>query len=142
MTTTLTLTPTVARLAAAAVQFIQSVPLPESASIHLQPGEQQIAIQPKADRTDPTAVLGSLLLWSYRLTGITATQWHTPSGQLHITITGRTQPGISIQLYAGVPFSAVREHIQLEPGDTESVTPDELYHLALALRSSSAPVVV
>lgn len=136
MTTALSPLSTVATLAHTALHYITSVPLPEPAHVTLMPHENRIKILPRVHNyNDPVAVIGSLLLWSHRLTGITGEQWYTPSAHLHITLRGRLHNGIRIEIYDGIPYNTVRAHVRLKPRDIESITPDELYRLALDLRT-------
>jgi hypothetical protein len=125
----------VAKLAAVAVALVRDTPAPEPCHVSLDPGVQTVDIQPTTvDRTDPVGVLGTLLIWTHRLTGVTGDWWHTPRGDLHISLIGRGPGGIRVKVYNSIPYRQVRRHVALDTGARESVTPDELYRLALELR--------
>ncbi|MDS0137570.1 MULTISPECIES: hypothetical protein [unclassified Amycolatopsis] len=124
----------VAKLAAVAVTYVRDTPAPEPCYLALNPGSQTVEIQPDVRRVDPVGVLGTLLVWTHRLTGITGDWWHTSSGELHITLTGRSPSGVRFLVYSSFPYRAARRHVALTAGARESVTPDELYRLALELR--------
>jgi hypothetical protein len=133
MTTALTPLCNVAKLATIAQRFVTTTPAPEPAIITLHPRAHRIDIQPTIG-PDPVSVLGCLLIWTHRLTGITGTWWHTAGNDLHITLTGRGPAGVRIRVYSSFAYHHARPHVSLAKGDTESVTPDELYRLALELR--------
>ncbi|MYW97189.1 hypothetical protein G3I59_42895 [Amycolatopsis rubida] len=134
MTTALVTASDTARLATVAARYVRDTPAPDPASIMLLPGQRRIEIQPSVDFGDPVAILGALLIWTHRLTGITGEWWHTSGGRLHILLTGRGPCGIEFRIYSGIAYQAVRRHVVLAKGARESVTPDELYRLALELR--------
>lgn len=125
----------VARMAAAIRDHVASVPQPEPACATLHPREWAADIQPRVHGADPATVIGTLLVWAHCMEGITADWWHTPEGSLHITITGRIPGGIRLKVYSAIEFTDTAGHVRLAAGQRESTSPDELYHLALALRA-------
>jgi hypothetical protein len=133
MTTALTPLGNVAKLATIAERYVTTTPAPDPMDITLYPGKQEISLQPSIE-FDPVAVLGSLLIWTHRLTGITGNWWRTASNDLHITLNGRGPAGVRFRVYSSFAYRHARSHVSLAKGDTESVTPDELYRLALELR--------
>jgi hypothetical protein len=125
----------VAKLAAVAVAYVRDTPAPEPCYITLNPGDNEIDLQPDVPfGRDPVIVLGALLVWTHRLTGITGTWTHGTDGALFISLTGRGPSGVHIRVYSSIPYRAARRHVALVKGFRESVTPDELYRLALELR--------
>ncbi|MEU4245827.1 hypothetical protein AB0F15_00260 [Amycolatopsis sp. NPDC026612] len=124
----------VAKLAAVAVAYVRDTPAPEPVHLSLDPGFHRVDVQPDIPRADPVGVLGALLIWTHRLTGVTGEWWHTPGGELHITLTGRGPCGVSFLVYSSIPYRTARRHVALAASARESVTPDELYRLALELR--------
>ncbi|WP_326945734.1 hypothetical protein OG439_40340 [Amycolatopsis sp. NBC_01307] len=124
----------VAKLAAIAVTYVRDTPAPEPTYLSLDLGSHRVDIQPDVSRTNPVTVLGALLVWAHRLTGVTGDWWHTPGGDLHITLTGRGPCGVSFVVYSSIAYRVARRHVALAVGARESVTPDELYRLALELR--------
>ncbi|WP_199432572.1 hypothetical protein [Qaidamihabitans albus] len=134
MTTAITPLGNVAKLALVARRHVTTTPAPEPCTVTLYPHDQTISLQPRV-RYEPVAVLGALLIWTHRLTGIIGRWWHTPGGVLHITLTGRGPYGTRIKVYSGFPYEQASTHLRLEQGRRESVTPDELYRLALTLRT-------
>ncbi|NKQ53315.1 hypothetical protein HFP15_10520 [Amycolatopsis sp. K13G38] len=133
MTTALTPLATVPKLAAAVIRYVHATPAPEPVAVTLAPRDHEVSLQPRHS-SDPVHTLGSLLVWTHRLTGVTGDWWHTASRDLHITLTGRGPHGITFRVYAGIPHRLVKRHVRLAPGARESVTPDEVYRLALTLR--------
>ncbi|OZM73568.1 hypothetical protein CFN78_08515 [Amycolatopsis antarctica] len=129
---------TVTTLALAASRYVDSTPAPTPARVALNPHSRCIEIQPRVGYQAPAVeVLGSLMVWTHRLSGITATWWCPAPDRLHITITGRLAPGITARVYDEIPTTACRSLMVL-PGDSpETVTADELYVLAMALRDIS-----
>ncbi|WP_037317199.1 hypothetical protein [Amycolatopsis orientalis] len=132
MTTALVPLTGVAKLAAIATRLVRETPAPEPASVCLTPGTSSISIQPDAG-TDPVTVIGSLLVWTHSLTGLHGDWWHTSSGQLHMTFRGRGPSRSQVCVYDAFPYSLARKHLALRKGDHETVTPDELYLLALEI---------
>ncbi|WP_370970086.1 hypothetical protein [Amycolatopsis sp. cg9] len=124
----------VAKLAAVAVTYVRDTPAPEPCYLALNPGSHAVEIQPDVRQATPVTVLGTLLVWTHRLTGINGDWWHTPGGELHITLTGRGPSGVRFLVYSSFPYRVARRHVALAAGARESVTPDELYRLALELR--------
>jgi len=122
----------VAKLAAIATRLVQETPAPEPASVCLTPGTSSISIQPSVGN-DPVTVIGSLLIWTHSLTGLHGDWWRTAHGTLHITLRGRGPSGSRVCVYDAFPYSIARRYITLRKGDHETVTPDELYLLALEI---------
>lgn len=135
MTTALSPLARVPKLARVAAQYVKAVPAPEPVSILLLPSQNQIDIQPEST-WDPVNTVAALLIWAHKLTGITGGWWHTPGGYLHITLTGRGPYGVGMRIYSGFPYARAAHLLNLAPDTTESVTPDELYRLALEIRAS------
>lgn len=123
----------VAKLATVARLYIRDTPAPEPCFVTLDTNANQIDIQPPT-RRDPVELLGALLVWSHRLTGITGTWTHTRDEHLHIILAGRGPSGVRIRVYSSIPFEYADGHVALAAGARESVTPDELYRLALEIR--------
>jgi hypothetical protein len=127
-------------LATAATAYVRRTPAPEPASIMLHPRQRSIDIQPGIQLGDnAVAVLGSLMVWTHPLVALTGDWWHTSRGSLHITLTGRLGNGIGVLVYDGIPIASTHGLITLAKGKRESVTPDEIYRLALALRDKENP---
>jgi len=122
----------VAKLAAIATRLIRETPAPEPASVCLTPGTSSISIQPSVGN-DPVTVIGSLLVWTHCLTGLQGDWWRTAHGSLHITFRGRGPSGSRVCVYDAFPYSLAQKHLALRKGDHETVTPDELYLLALEI---------
>ncbi|HVV09234.1 hypothetical protein [Amycolatopsis sp.] len=134
MTAALTPLANVPKLAATLIRYVRATPAPEPATVTIHPGQNQVSLQP-AYSPDPVHALGALLIWTHRLTGVTGDWWHTTGGDLHITLTGRGPHGITFSVYGGIPHRVVQRLVRLPRGERESVTPDELYRLALELRT-------
>lgn len=132
MTTALAPLEGVAKLAAVATRLVRETPAPEPFSVRLEPGTFSITIQPGA-MGDPVTEIGALLIWTHLLTGLKGNWWHTSVGRLHIELNGRGPSGTRVCVYGSVPYSVARRHVALRKGDHESVTPDELYLLALEI---------
>lgn len=125
----------VAKLAAVAVAYVRDTPALEPCYITLNPAGNEIDLQPDVPLgRDPVIVLGALLVWTHRLTGIAGTWTHGTDDALFISLTGRGPSGVRIRVYSSIPYQAARRHVVLNKGNRESVTPDELYRLALELR--------
>ncbi|WP_410640698.1 hypothetical protein [Amycolatopsis sp. lyj-346] len=135
MSAALTTLTGVAKLTTVARMFVRDTPAPEPCFLTLNPHDNQIELQPTVPtRRDPVAVLGALLIWTHRLTGIAGSWRHTRNGALFIELTGRGPAGVRIQVYSSIPFTQTGGHVALAAGAGESVTPDELYRLALEIR--------
>jgi hypothetical protein len=76
------------------------------------------------------------LLWAHTLDEVTADWWRTSGDSLHITIDGRTNSGLRMHLYIGVPFTETTELVRLEPDEHEIVSLDEVFTLATLLRDA------
>ncbi|MEU5257337.1 hypothetical protein [Amycolatopsis sp. NPDC021455] len=124
----------IAKLATVAVTYVGDTPAPEPCYLSLNPSSHTVEIQPDVRRAAPVAVLGALLVWTHRLTGVTGDWWHTPGGDLRITLTGRGPCGVRFLVYSSITYGTARRHVALAKNARESVTPDELYRLALELR--------
>jgi len=135
MTNSLAPLGTVTKLATVAERYIRDMPAPDPFSVTLYPGTGMIQIQPGGcSSATPVATLGALLVWTYPLTGVTGDWWRTAEGQLHITLRGRGPCGVRFKVYSSIPYRTARHVVVLHKGDQESVTPDELYRLALEIR--------
>ena len=53
---------------------------------------------------------------------------------LHISIDGRASTGVALKIYGGIPFTHCADLVRLAPGESESVSLDELYTLLRLLR--------
>jgi hypothetical protein len=113
--------------------FLKDCPLPEPTLVSLEPTLNRITIQPGASR-DPLDHLGELLLWAYPLEQISAQWWHTPTGDLHITIQGRTSIGVDFKIYGSIPLEDCAGLVSLAPEESEGVSLDEMYALLVLLR--------
>ncbi|MCU1685332.1 MAG: hypothetical protein JWQ81_6071 [Amycolatopsis sp.] len=134
MTTAVAPLGSIAKLATLAARLVRDTPAPEPASVTLYPESFSISVQP-AHTYDPVATIGALLIWTHRLTRLHADWWHTATGDLHITVVGRGPCGTRVHVYSSFAYRLARPHVLLHKGDTESVTPDELYRLAVELRT-------
>jgi hypothetical protein len=123
----------VAKLAAIARQIVRDTPAPEPLTVTLYGSGNEIAIQPSVG-WDPVDGLGALLVWTHQLTGITGTWSRTSDDRLFISLTGRGPGGVRIQVYSSIPFDFARGYVTPPADGGESVTPDELYRLALSIR--------
>ncbi|MBB5893180.1 hypothetical protein [Kutzneria kofuensis] len=113
----------------------RDLPEPSSVNFHIAP--DRIDVQPF--NTDDVTHLVNLLRWAQALNGVTGRQWRTPgSDSLHIHLSGRTDSGTSVTVYGGIPYPHVDGLVRLAPGETESVTPDEVYLLADLLQQDAA----
>ena len=113
--------------------FLRECPLGEPALVSLEPTINRITIQP-GHSLDHLNHLGELLLWAYTLTRVSAQWWHTPEGSLHISIEGRARTGVALKVYGGIPFDHCAGLVRLAPGESESVSLDEIYTLLGLLR--------
>ena len=113
--------------------FLRDCPVAEPAVVSLEPTLSRISIQ-AGHHPDALDHLGELLLWTYPLTRVTARWWHTPAGSLHISIDGRASTGVALKVYGGIPFTHCADLVRLAPGESESVSLDEIYTLLGLLR--------
>ena len=102
-------------------------PLPEPCMVTLNPRTPEVDIQVAA--AEPVQHLADLLLWAYTLAQVTATWWHTQSGDLHITVYGRSSRGARFRVYGGVPYARCAGLVPLTVGESEGVSVEELYTL-------------
>jgi hypothetical protein len=109
-------------------------PLPAPASVDFILGPRQIGVQVAG--VGLGSCLANLLVWAYTLADVTAQWWHTPSGNLHVTVTGRTAGGARMRVYSGGDFAASHGLVQLDPDQREGVSLDELYTLVNLLREA------
>lgn len=138
MTTAVAPLSAVPKLAGAVMRYVAATPAPEPASITLFPDMNRVDFQPEVNR-DPVQAIGALLVWTHRLTGITGTWSRTiKDGPIHATLTGRGPHGITFRVFTGLSYRPLARLITLPLGHRESVTPDELYRLALELRTGGA----
>ncbi|WP_326944523.1 hypothetical protein OG439_32555 [Amycolatopsis sp. NBC_01307] len=121
------------KLTAVARQVVRDTPAPEPCFVSLDVRMSQIDIQPSGGR-DPVEALGTLLVWTHTLTGITGTWFCTRDGDLFITLAGRGPSGVQVRVYSSIPFDGARGYVTRPADGGESVTPDELYQLALSIR--------
>jgi hypothetical protein len=112
---------------------LQGYPLPEPATVRLEPTIRRVSTQAGTGRNelDP---LGELLLWVYTLDQVSAEWWHSSNGDLHITIGGRCVTGVLFRVYGGMPFGCCAGLVQLASGASEGVSLDALYTLLVLLR--------
>ena len=108
--------------------------LPAPASVDFIPGPRQIGVQVAG--VGLGSCLASLLVWAFTLADVTAQWWHTPSGNLHVTVTGRTAGGAQMRVYSGGDFAACHGLVQLATDQKEGVSLDELYTLVNLLREA------
>ena len=107
--------------------------LPAPAYVHLEVTDRRVSLQVDAGGTSSER-LANLLLWAHTLDEVTAQWWRTSADNLHITINGRTNSGLRMHLYMGVPFTEVAELVRLEPDEHEVASLDEVFTLATLLR--------
>jgi len=132
---TLTRTSTVDSLIGAYRSHVLGRSLPAPTAVDFVPGSREIGVQ-VGYGSDLGSCLANLLVWAYTLTDVTAQWWHTPSHNLHVTVTGRTANGARIRVYSGGEFSQCHGLIRLGPDQHDGVSLDELYTLAGLLREA------
>ncbi len=120
-------------LMAALQAHLSTYPLPQPCSIRLDLIQPQIVVQVDA-AGHPADDLAELLMWAYTLHGVTASWWHTPSGNLHVTIEGRTAAGVAFRVFAGVGYQDTAGLVCLATNTSQCVTLDELRALVGRLR--------
>jgi hypothetical protein len=109
--------------------------LPAPAYVHLDVMSREVSVQPLHD-ADLASTLGNLLLWAHTLSEVTAEWWHTRSGNLHVTVHGRTIGGLHLSVYSGAAFDECADLVHLAVDQSEGVSLDELYTLACLLREN------
>jgi hypothetical protein len=114
--------------------------LPAPASVHLDVHSHEVSVQPLCP-PDVAGTLGNLLLWAHTLNEVTADWRRTLGGRLHVTVHGRTSGGLRMDVYGGCEFSDCADLVRLNPGESESVSLDELYTLACLLREQTEEAV-
>ena len=112
---------------------LTTYPLPQPCSVRLDLIEPRIVVQIDADG-HPADDLAELLVWAYTLNGVTASWWHTPSGNLHVTIEGRTTAGIDFCVFGGIDYQRTARLVCLARNTSECVSLDELHALVGRLR--------
>ncbi|MEU4517391.1 hypothetical protein AB0F52_01585 [Amycolatopsis sp. NPDC024027] len=123
MSAALTTLSGVAKLATVARMFVRDTPAPEPCFLTLDTRENQIDLQPSVPHCrDPVVVLGALLIWTHRLTGLTGSWRHTSDEHLHIILAGRGPAGVRIRVYSSIRFEQACGHVALVAGVGESVT--------------------
>jgi hypothetical protein len=132
-TTSLTTTSTVDSLLGAYRSHVLGRSLPGLAALHITPGTREISIQPGGG-TDLCTHLSNVLVWAHTMAEVTAEWWHTDSGSLHVSVTGRTAGGVRMKVYGGGAFTQTLGLVPLDQGQREGVSLDELYALACLLR--------
>jgi hypothetical protein len=113
--------------------FLRGCPSAEPAVVNLEPTLNRISIQ-AGHHQNALDHLGELLLWAYTLDQVSARWSHTPGGSLHLSIDGRASTGVALKVYGGIPFDHCAGLVQLAPGESESVSLDEIYTLLGLLR--------
>lgn len=108
--------------------------LPAPCMLSFSPLERQMEVQPGGG--DLVSVLGNLLLWAHTLTSVTAKWTRMDSGRLHVAATGRTTIGVRVRVYGAGLFSECADLVELNPGQADGVSLDELYALACLLREN------
>lgn len=109
----------------------RSLPAPVSVTFHPKDGE--VMVMPEGGLDLPLK-LSNLLLWAYTLAEVTAEWTHNQAGRLHVSVRGRTNGGVHIQVYSGGEFTDCLGLVQLDAGETEGVSLDELFTLVGLLR--------
>jgi hypothetical protein len=132
---TLTVASTVDSLIGAYRSHLLGRPLPAPVSVDFTPGPREIGVQVDSG-PDLGACLAKLLVWAYTLTEVTAQWWHTPSRNLHVTVTGRTAGGARMRVYTGGTFTHCHGLVRLGVDMREGVSLDELYTLTSLLREA------
>ncbi len=113
--------------------------LPAPAYVHLDVMSREVSVQPQHG-ADLLSTLGNLLLWVHTLAEVTATWWRTPSGNLHVTVRGRSANGLRLSVYSGAAFSDCAGLVSLDVNESDGVSLDELYALACLLREQAEGV--
>jgi hypothetical protein len=112
---------------------LTTYPVPVPCSIRLELNRPRIEVQIDAAR-HPADDLAELLIWAYTLHGVTASWWHTPSGNLHVTIEGRTTGGVAFSVFSGIDYQRTAGLVSLAPNTSECIALDELSALVGQLR--------
>jgi hypothetical protein len=112
---------------------LTTYPLPQPCSVRLDLIEPRIVVQIGTDG-HPADDLAELLVWACTLHGVTASWWHTPSGNLHVTVEGRTTAGVAFSIFGGIDYEGTAGLACLAPNTSECVSLDELYTLVDRLR--------
>lgn len=107
---------------------LHSRSLPAPAFVELDLINRRASVYPNS-AFDLAGVLGSLLVWAYSLTHVTADWWRTPEDRLHITVQGRTAGGLPLKIVHGLAFSHAADRVQLAPGASQPVSLEELQAL-------------
>ena len=133
---TVTLVSTMDALVGAYRSHVLGRTLPAPFAMTFYSHDREIVVQPGGG-LDLVAKLGNVLLWAYTLTEVTAAWWHTADGRLHVSVTGRASGGTRLEIYGGGEFTDCLGLVPLKPGESESVSLDELYTLVCLLREAT-----
>jgi hypothetical protein len=131
---------TLATLSEALRAHLHECPLPEPTTVTLHLAAFRIIVQASGGR-DVVTHLSELLVWAATLEHVTVEWWHTPSGDLHITIEGRSATGIPFTVYGGIPFDLCAGLVRLAPDASQDVSLDELDTVLGSLRDHRTPEV-
>ncbi|OLF17134.1 hypothetical protein BU204_13485 [Actinophytocola xanthii] len=83
---------------------------------------------------DLARVLANLLLWAHTLAEVTAEWSHTTDHRLHVSVLGRATTGARFRVYGGGLFAYTLGLVDLDAGERDGVSLDELYALVCLLR--------
>lgn len=96
----------------------------------------EIAVQPSVvDFRDPVEIVAALLLWTRNLDLVTAEWTRTDYNDVHVEISGRLPGGVRMKVYKGFRHDACPDLVALDMGESDSVSLDELHHIAGELRA-------
>lgn len=109
--------------------------LPAPVTVSFCARKQEIEVLPDGG-TDVARHLGNVLLWGHTLADVSATWWRTRSGNLHVSVRGRTSIGVRVLVYGGGDFADCAGLVALDPDQTDGVSLDELYALVCLLREN------
>lgn len=113
----------------------RALPTPVLVAFHHR--EAQVEVQLGGGPELPF-VLADVLLWATTLAEVTAEWTHAPSGLLLVTVRGRAASGVRFLAYGGGSFADCFGLVQLQAGEREGVSLDELYALLHLIREREA----
>ncbi|TCP56682.1 hypothetical protein EV191_101628 [Tamaricihabitans halophyticus] len=115
---------TLERLASAFWDQVRSHALPDPVHVQFDPREETVVVQVRLTRD-----VGPLLAWADTLDGVRAEWWHTDTGDLHLTVTGRGPRGVRFRLYSGLRMHQCEGLVSLAEDQQEPVSLDQLRSL-------------
>jgi hypothetical protein len=106
-----------------------NVPAPWSVNLTLFSGGPNLSVQ--ITRREPPEIASALLVWADTLTDVTAEAWRTPEGDsVHLAVTGYLSAGVSLRVYAYLPFTSHGTGADLAPDTSKTMPLTILRHLA------------